>query len=153
MEVNIGVCLPRDAETVPLVRTAIAHTLRIFGVDEDCIYEVGLAVSEACANVIDHAATEDEYEVAVHVNEKRCSIDVKDTGGGFDASSLTDIMPSSDSARGRGVAIMRAVMDNVDLTSSPEAGTIVHLVRTLRVREDSPLLRLRRSRQAELGSA
>jgi serine/threonine-protein kinase RsbW len=143
VEINMAVCLPRDAETVPLVRSAIAQTLRVFGADEDCVYEVSLAVSEACTNVVTHASGDDEYEVVIHVNESRCSIDVKDTGAGFDSSSLTDAMPSPDSARGRGVAIMRAVMDNVDLTSSPEAGTIVHLVRNLTVRKDSPLLRLR----------
>lgn len=147
VEIHMGVCLPRDAETVPLVRSAIAHTLRLFGVDEDCIYEIGLAVTEACANVVTHAATDDEYEVVTHVNETRCSIDVKNTGGGFDASNLTDTMPSADSARGRGVNIMRAVMDKVALASSPEAGTIVHLVRSLSVKEDSPLMRLRRAAQ------
>lgn len=143
MEIHMGVCLPRDAVTVPLVRSAIAHTLRLFGADEECVHEVSLAVSEACTNVVSHAAGDDEYEVTVRVDADRCSIDVKNTGAGFDSSSLADVMPSTESARGRGVAIMRAVMDRVDLISSPEAGTIVHLVRNLTVREDSPLLGLR----------
>jgi hypothetical protein len=42
------------------------------------------------------------------------------------------------------VAIMRAVMDQVDFVSEPETGTIVHLVTRLDVDLEGPLARLRR---------
>jgi serine/threonine-protein kinase RsbW len=104
-------------------------------------------VSEACTNVINHAADDDEYEVAVHIEDHECVVSVKNSGSGFDADSLTGVMPSPDSARGRGVAIMNAVTDTVDLTSSPQAGTVVRLVKTLTYRSDSPLARLQHRRQ------
>jgi anti-sigma regulatory factor (Ser/Thr protein kinase) len=56
-------------------------------------------------------------------------------------------MPDPSSARGRGVAIMRALMDQVDFRSEPEAGTIVQLVKTLSIDSDGALARLRRKRQ------
>ena len=131
----MAVCLPQEAETVGLVRAAITNTLRVFGVDDECIDDIRLAVSEACTNVVQHAAGEDEYEVVVHVENGTCSVSVKNTGQGFDASSLTGVLPGPESARGRGVAIMQAVMDGVEFRSTPEQGTIVHLVRDLTFRK------------------
>ena len=52
MHIDMAVCLPREALTVALVRTAIAHTLDLFGVDQDCLEDIRLAVSEACTNVV-----------------------------------------------------------------------------------------------------
>ncbi|HET6964866.1 MAG TPA: ATP-binding protein [Acidimicrobiales bacterium] len=140
MLIDMAVCLPRDAPTVALVRTAITNTLGLIGVDRDCIDDIALAVSEACTNVIQHAATDDEYEVSVHVDDTRCTISVKNTGNGFDAAALAGTMPDPFSTRGRGVAIMQMVMDGIDFVSSPEAGTIVNLVRNLTFREDAPIL-------------
>src|SRR5579863_3579411 len=123
----MSVCLPREAETVGIVRTAITNTLKLLGIGDDCIEDIRLAVSEACTNVIEHAGNDDEYEISVRIDDSFCSIRVRNTGHGFDASALKGLMPDPDSTRGRGVAIMRAVMDGFDFISSPEAGTIVHL--------------------------
>jgi hypothetical protein len=38
---------------------------------------------------------------------------------------------------------MQAVMDNVNMSSSRESGTIVHLSRSIALRDDAPLGRLR----------
>ena len=145
MHLDIAICLPREAETVALVRSAVADTLRHFGIETDCVEDIRLAVSEACTNVIDHASTDDEYEVQVHVNAHRCAIDVRNTGDGFDSAALAGIEPYPLSARGRGVAIMKAVMDSVRFSSERESGTIVHLVRDLQVRPGSRLGRLQRA--------
>ncbi len=114
---------------------------------DDCVGDISLALSEACTNVVDHAVAGDEYEVRLQIDEQSCIISVTNTGPGFDAAALVNVMPDPSSARGRGVAIMRAFMDQVDFRSEPEAGTIVHLVKTLSIDPDSPLARLRRKRQ------
>jgi serine/threonine-protein kinase RsbW len=149
MYFDVAICLPQEAETVALIRAAITDTLRLFGVADECAEDIRLSLSEACTNVIAHASSEDEYEVRVRIDDEHCEITVRNTGVGFDAAALTGVMPDPSSARGRGVAIMHAVMDNVDLTSGPSAGTIVHLVRDLIWRDNGPVNRLReRSRNA-----
>lgn len=145
MNVDVAICLPKEASTVSLIRGVVAHALATFGVTAACVDDICLALSEACTNVIDHAAADDEYEVRLQVDDERCAISVKNTGNGFDAASLSGVMPDGDSARGRGVAIMGAVMDHVDFVSEPETGTIVHLVKRLDVDAGGPLARLRRS--------
>jgi serine/threonine-protein kinase RsbW len=147
MFLDVAVCLPLEAETVGIIRSVVKNALQSFGVTQDCVDDVSLALSEACTNVVDHAVQGDEYEVRLQVDETNCIISVTNTGPGFDAGALGDVMPDPSSPRGRGVAIMRALMDQVDFRSEPEAGTIVHLVKALAIDSDGALARLRRKHQ------
>lgn len=143
MNLDVAICLPQEAETVSLIRGVIANALGTFGVDPDCIDDISLALSEACTNVLDHAADDDMYEVRLDVDDERCVISVKNASDGFDAENLGDELPDESSPRGRGVVIMRAVMDHVEFTSEPEIGTIVRLVKQLTLVDGGPLDRLR----------
>ncbi len=139
MDFEVALCLPHDAKTVALIRAIVADALLTLGVTRDCVEDIRLSLSEACSNVIAHAAATDEYEVRVHLDRHRCVISVANTGDGFDAAALTGVMPDPQSARGRGVAIMRAVMDSVEFTAGPMTGTIVQLVKSLTLEDGSPL--------------
>ena len=147
MHFDFGVCLPQEAETVALIRTIVTDTLARLGITPDCVEDIRLALSEACTNVVEHAAGDDEYEVRFQVDDLQCQITVKNTGQHLDAQSLAGVMPDVTSARGRGVAIMHAVMHQVAFRSDPEAGTIVHLVKEIEVLPDGLLDRLRRPDQ------
>lgn len=139
MRLDIAVSLPRERRSVALIRSIVTNTLLVFGVAPECAEDIRLAISEACANVVEHAGADDEYQVEVHVAARTCTIDVINTGVGFDAADLSGTLPDVGSSRGRGVAIMKAVMDSVQMRSSPEAGTLVHLSRALDYRDDDPL--------------
>ena len=142
MHLHFAVCLPREAETVALVRTVLTNAFTLLGVAEDCVEDVHLAVSEACTNVIAHADRDDQYEVEVQVDEHVCTVNVSDRGNGFDSAKLSGTMPDPLSSGGRGVAIMKALMDSVNMTSSPGAGTRVRLSRTLTLHDDGALSQL-----------
>lgn len=146
MLLDVAVCLPREAETVGLIRSVVRNALNSFGTTQECTDDICLALSEACTNVIDHAGLDDEYEVRVQIDELNCAISVRNTGQPFDAAALRMVMPDPDSPRGRGVAIMRTLMDNVDFSSGDEPGTVVYLVKALAIEPDGLLNRLRRQR-------
>ena len=139
MRVNIVLCLPRDDSTVPMLRHITACALAELGVVPEIIDDVALAVTEACANVVRHSGVDDEYEVRLSLQDAWCEISVVDTGHGFDSTSLGVAMAASSEERGRGVALMKALVDDVRFESRPEAGTIVHLVKELPVLADGPL--------------
>lgn len=122
MELDVALSLPRDTATVSVVRALVADDLRRLGVTEECIDDIRLALSEAVTNVLDHAASQDEYEVRIGIRGRTCTIDVVDCGTGFDAAALATAMPDPSSPRGRGVAIMRAVLDGVRFDRTPSAG-------------------------------
>lgn len=150
MEIHFSLCLPRDEESVPVVRHICRDALAELGVAGDCVGDVELAVTEACTNVLKHAAgTGDEYEVTVSVAEDDCVIRVVDSGSGFDHEALDrDAVAGSAAESGRGVFLMAALVDDLKFTSKPELGTIVHLEKKLRLTETSVIRRLQRAAEA-----
>ena len=135
-------CLPRDSSTLPVVRHIAAFALDELGVDTEAIEDVALALTEAAANVVKHSGAGDQYEVHLVVQDKLCEIRVVDAGHGFDSTSLGMAMAGPSDEQGRGMALMAALVDSVHFESKPEAGTIVHLVKDLRLRPNGPLQRL-----------
>jgi serine/threonine-protein kinase RsbW len=136
MRLILSVFLPRDRATIPVSRHIVRNALREIGVAEDCAHDVSIAQSEACTNVVDHSGPGDEYEVSVEINGDRCMIRVVDTGRGFD-QRVVDDGAAADSERGRGIQLMKALVDQVHFRSDAGAGTAVHLEKTLRFREDA----------------
>jgi serine/threonine-protein kinase RsbW len=103
----------------------------VIGVAHPCVGDVELALTEACANVVRHAAGDDEYEVHVEITESDCQIRVIDIGHGFDHESLGRVDAAARAEQGRGIKLMRALVDNVKFVSRPEKGMVVHLVKPL----------------------
>jgi len=142
VEIKFTLQLPRDAVSVPVVRRVLKSSLQTLGVDRDCLTDIELALTEACTNVLDHAAMGDEYEVVAGLSDSTCVIEVIDTGRGFDADRLghTDAEPTAE--EGRGIQLIRALVDRVHFESRPESGMIVHLEKKLGYADGSPLQRL-----------
>ncbi|HYY45368.1 MAG TPA: ATP-binding protein [Actinomycetota bacterium] len=143
MEIRYSLCLPRDAATVPVVRNMIGAGLERLGVEQDCTSDVKVAVTEACSNVLKHTAgTQNEYSVEIEIDEFRCRIRVVDTGAGFDHASIGGGDADASSESGRGIQLMRALVDDLKFVSESELGTVVQLTKTLRLTSESVIHRL-----------
>jgi serine/threonine-protein kinase RsbW len=131
VELKLTLALPRDEFSVPVARRVLSRSLDVLGVEEQVVADIELALTEACTNVLDHAAETDEYEVSAGIDGTLCIIEVIDRGGGFDDSTkgLVDAAPSAED--GRGIQLMRALVDKVTFTSRPQVGTVVHLEKQL----------------------
>jgi serine/threonine-protein kinase RsbW len=143
MEVVFKLHLPREASSVPVVRRLCRSSLRTLGVEEECLSDLELAVTEACTNVLRHATgVTDEYEVEVRTTGTSVALSVKDAGAGFrpamgspDASAVSAPLAES----GRGLHLMRVLVDDLRFVSDGSSGTIVQLEKSLSLRSDSPL--------------
>ncbi|MBO0730356.1 MAG: ATP-binding protein [Acidimicrobiaceae bacterium] len=129
--VTLSLQLPRDRLSVPVPRHLVSAVLGEVGVVEADIHDVELALTEACANVINHSGPGDAYEVAVTISASSCHLRVIDVGHGFDHDTLGPQMADLGAEQGRGVALMHALVDQVRFESRPERGTVVHLVKRL----------------------
>ena len=129
MEVNLELQLPRDEASIPMVRHLCRNALHGIGVDPDCGADLEVALSEACTNALKHSGAGTEYTVNVALDHQHCAITVTDAGAGFDGQSA-QAEPSAE--EGRGVELMRALVDRVNFQSSPDAGTVVRLEKNLR---------------------
>jgi serine/threonine-protein kinase RsbW len=140
--ISLTLRLPRDRVSVPVVRHLTEYALGEVGADPNDAHDVELALAEACANVLTHAGPGDIYDVEVIIGPYNCVIRVVDVGAGYDTAAVTGQMSGADAESGRGIALMRSLMDNVRFTSEPERGTVVQLVKSLRFNDDAPGRRL-----------
>jgi serine/threonine-protein kinase RsbW len=139
MELSLALTLPRDGQTVPVARHIVRNAMEQVGVEEGCVYDVELALSEACTNVLLHSGPGDQYVVRLNLGDRLGVIRVIDVGRGFDSVKLQAEDPVLDAERGRGLGLMQALVDRVDFTTRPEAGTIVTLEKVLTYADDALL--------------
>ena len=149
MQITLSLSLPRDELSVPVARRVMRASIGEVGVTPSCIGAIEVALSEACTNVLKHSGPGDEYDITIDVDETNCTIRVIDTGHGFDFDSLGTGASDLTAERGRGVELMRALVDTVEFTSHPQAGTIVHLQKELEYGEGSLAVRLAARRDAK----
>jgi serine/threonine-protein kinase RsbW len=140
VEINMVLYLPRDAASVPVSRQVLDGCLEVLGVTQGTRTDIALALSEACANVIQHAGPGDEFEVRARAVGGQCVIEVVNAGNGPAVSPDDEPMmlspgdePAPETAEhGRGLKIMDAVVDNLRLTGNGRTGTTVHFEKPLR---------------------
>jgi serine/threonine-protein kinase RsbW len=145
-----------EAISVPVMRRVLGDTLRRLGVDEEAVCDILLATTEACTNVLRHSGRDvRRYTVMTSVGAVGCQVEVADEGAGtgpaepepaggarLDASP-SEIAIAQLPESGRGLAVMRACVDNVTLDSSPGRGTVVTMRKHIRWSSDAPLRQLR----------
>lgn len=142
MEFRLSLSLPRDELSVPVVRRMLAGAMQTLGVDKAEVSDIEVALTEACTNVLNHAKNSEEYEVCASIVADRCLIEVNDRGDGFDGS-LQGFSSADPSAQdGRGISLMRAMVDRVSFSNGAQPGTIVYLEKQLHFSQDSVLGRL-----------
>ena len=124
---------------MPVVRHICGDALRTLGALDDSVDAVELAVTEACTNVLDHAAGHNqEYEVTFSLEDTKVIIKVTDEGVGFDHATPRKVSEASDES-GRGILLMSALVDDLRFVSKDGDGTIVHLEKELELKENSVL--------------
>jgi serine/threonine-protein kinase RsbW len=126
MRMSVRLNLPREVGSLPAVRRLLRCALAVLHVDRQSGADLEIALTEACANVIEHAAGADKFEVRLDVAEDHCAIDVLDNGTGFDASSAGTDPPAAESEHGRGLFLIKALSDNVRMHSAPRSGSLIH---------------------------
>ncbi|MFF3055064.1 ATP-binding protein [Streptomyces sp. NPDC057909] len=106
--------LRREAASVPLARRFLLGTMESAGVDPDVSFDLSLALSEACANAVEHGGEQrgaddrvtpgdrdpwdawdswseqsgtasGQYWVTAYLDGEKCRIEVADSGPGFPA--------------------------------------------------------------------
>jgi PAS domain S-box-containing protein len=107
-------------------RQALRRWLTELEAAPDEVQEVVMATNEACQNAIEHAYSlaPEPFDVDMAATEDGVELVVRDRGGWTDGDSPD---------RGRGLPLMRALMDSVEVDHRP-TGTRITLRRRLRAR-------------------
>lgn len=121
-----GLSLPSDLSRLLEARRFVEEAAADFGFDEAVQQQVKLAANEAVANAMEHGSTSSASEVALHAVEEGGAlvIYVRDAGSFVPRMMHRGAMPE----RGRGLAFMDLLMDEVDIRPGSE-GTEVRLLK------------------------
>lgn len=130
--------IPARAEYVVLGRLALSGLLRSRGYSEDAVADLKLALTEACSNSIRHAYERDDGQVHLvfTMHPDRAVIEIGDDGTGFDVDAVEcpDCAAMSGlryDIGGMGISIIRAVVDDFDLRTEQDGGTLLVLTKLL----------------------
>ncbi|MFD6433028.1 ATP-binding protein [Streptomyces venezuelae] len=143
--------LRREAASVPLARRLLIGTMETAGVDPDVSYDLSVALSEACANAVEHGggapgSTPGGYRVTAYLDGEKCRIEVTDSGPGFPGTSRGCPAPrpaaSATDEHGRGLGLIEELADHVHLGNKPGrgGGAVISFDKILKWREDAPLM-------------
>jgi serine/threonine-protein kinase RsbW len=136
--------LRREAASVPLARRLLLGAMETAGVDGDISHELSVALSEACANAVQHGGDRSQiYRVTASIDGDMCRIEVTDSGPGFPLTPLVH-RPSYQELReqehGRGLPLIEALSDRVHFDNQPgSGGAVVTFDKILKWRDDSLL--------------
>ncbi|MFG2138828.1 ATP-binding protein [Streptomyces sp. NPDC048650] len=138
--------LRREAASVPLARRLLLGTMETAGVDPDICYDLSVALSEACANAVEHGgdATGD-YRVTAFIDGDTCRIEVTDSGPGFRGPHAPAAVPTptqapTDAEDGRGLFLIEALTDHVRYRNrTGRRGAVVSFDKILKWREGAAL--------------
>lgn len=114
------------AETSQLaeVRRFVEEVASQVALDIERVFDLKVAVSEACANALEHAGCGSAWlEVCAHCRPERLTFIVTDQGLFRPPNAEHRQSPS----RGLGLPLMVALMDEVSFTRTPGGGTRVSL--------------------------
>ncbi|MFG3404240.1 ATP-binding protein [Streptomyces sp. NPDC048142] len=152
--------LRREAASVPLARRFLLGTMETAGVDPDISFDLSVALSEACANAVEHggdrtapgkpegsgygrpAADSGQYRVTAYLDGEKCRIEVSDSGPGFPARRALGpaaYSAPSEAESGRGLDLIQQLSDHVQFGNRPGRGAVVSFDKVLKWREGALL--------------
>jgi serine/threonine-protein kinase RsbW len=114
--------VPAKPEYLLLARLAATGVGRSAGASEETVADLKLAITEAVANVVRHAypeGTAGRVTVELLATPDKLEIAVSDTGRGLGDADLS-VPDESPGEGGMGLSIIRAVADEVELTSGQD---------------------------------
>jgi serine/threonine-protein kinase RsbW len=126
--------LPSRIETVAAAAAAVAEFAGRFGVSDDALFGIDMAVREAVTNAVLHGNRQDEnktVDLVLKSSPDAVEISVHDQGPGFNPEDVPDPTATENLLKtsGRGIFFMRTFMDEVDWLIRPEGGTTVRMLK------------------------
>lgn len=131
------ISIPSSLDYLKDVDQFVEGKLKRIGLSESELADVAISVTEAVTNAIVHGNKNDEdkkVEVTLKIREPDLVVWVKDQGKGFDPGAIPNPVAKDNILKkvGRGIFILKSLMDDVDFEFQSEGGTLVKMVKRLK---------------------
>jgi serine/threonine-protein kinase RsbW len=115
--------IPSDLRLLGLARAFVEAVCQVAGLDERATHAVVLATDEAANNVMRHAhrdTPDAPLQIQCFLRHDSIEIRLHDEGAPFDLTTVPELNPAELRVGGRGVFLMRKLMD--ELSCEPRGG-------------------------------
>jgi serine/threonine-protein kinase RsbW len=129
----VALTIPARPEFIALGRLALTGLARTRALSQEVVADLKLALTEACSNSVRHAYDEGRLGVVrirYELSPDRFVIEVDDEGSGFDPQTIERAQEELDEG-GLGIAIIRALTDDLEIGPRPEGGSRLRFTKLL----------------------
>src|SRR5919198_3809933 len=130
---SVRLTIPAKPEYITLGRLALTALAGVRPVSDETLYDLKLALTEACTNSVRHAyenGREGKVEIVYELQPDRLVIEVGDEGAGFEPLENGNGHDELEEG-GLGIEIIRALADEVEIGTRAEGGSRLRFVKFL----------------------
>ncbi len=131
---SVRLTIPAKPEYITLGRLALTAIAGMRPVSDETLYDLKLALTEACTNSVRHAyenGREGNVEIVYELQPDRLVIEVGDEGGGFEPLDDANGDEGELEEGGLGIEIIRALADEVEIGPREDGGSRLRFVKLL----------------------
>lgn len=134
LQSSIRLTIPAKAEYITLGRLALTGIARVRPLTAEDLGDLKLALTEACTNSVKHAYDDAGGTVGItyELYDDRVIVEVVDEGEGFDHDARGAVGTEGPGESGLGLAIIKAVSDDVEIADRRGGGASLRFVKHLR---------------------
>jgi serine/threonine-protein kinase RsbW len=124
-----------DLGLLALVRAFVEGVCQAAGCDEKTTHAIVMATDEAVNNVIRHAHQghpEATVQIQCFLHADSIEVNLLDEGAPFDLAAVPHLDPAELRVGGRGVFLMRALMDELSCQPRGERGNTLRMIKRCR---------------------
>jgi serine/threonine-protein kinase RsbW len=134
---HLRLAIPPDAGYIAMARMFAGSVARHYGVDEDVVEDVKVAVSEACTNSVKahhDSGTTEPIELRARALDGGLTFEIVDSGKGIDTALQTAIdesaaTPAAGLYEGSlGLTLIRSLFPGAEILRNDDRGTTVRFV-------------------------
>jgi serine/threonine-protein kinase RsbW len=129
----VRLTIPARPEYITLGRLALTAIAGVRPLSDETLHDLKLALTEACTNSVRHAYNDEgrgSVDILYELRGDRLAVEVGDAGAGFDPGVATTDVEKLEEG-GLGIAIIRAVTDEVEIAERQGGGSKLRFVKRL----------------------
>jgi len=129
---SVRLTIPAKPEYITLGRLALTGLAGVRPLSDETLYDLKLALTEACTNSVRHAyenGREGSVEIVYELQPDRLVVEVGDEGAGFEPVDGGNGQGDELEEGGLGIEIIRALADEVEIGRREEGGSRLRFVK------------------------
>jgi serine/threonine-protein kinase RsbW len=129
----VRLTIPARAEYITLGRLALSAIAGVRPFSDETLHDLKLALTEACTNSVKHAYEDGtgSVDIVYELHGDRLAIEVGDSGSGFEPRQGSENGVDRLEEGGLGIAIIRALTDEVEIAEREGGGSRLRFVKLL----------------------